>query len=167
MQINSIDGLIANAQQQGQTAAQRAVNQAQGFAQELEKAKAERDAAANKLAKGENKAGEAELIPEQIKYNKKLMEACKGFESMFIQMMYRQMRQTVPENSLFGESQGEKIFRDMLDTQLADNMADAGGLGLAKVIYQQLTTREQADKDMEARRQAALAEKGIHINIDG
>ena len=82
-------------------------------------------------------------------------------------MMYRQMRQTVPENSLFGESQGEKIFRDMLDTQLADNMADAGGLGLAKVIYQQLTTREQADKDMEARRQAALAEKGIHINIDG
>ena len=36
MQINSIDGLIANAQQQGQTAAQRAVNQAQGFAQELE-----------------------------------------------------------------------------------------------------------------------------------
>ena len=86
MQINSIDGLIANAQQQGQTAAQRAVNQAQGFAQELEKAKAERDAAANKLAKGENKAGEAELTPEQIKYNKKLMEACKGFECILAQL---------------------------------------------------------------------------------
>lgn len=100
-------------------------------------------------------------------YQKKLKDACKGFESMFIQMMWKEMRKTVPENSLFGESDGEKIFRDMLDTEMSDRMSEAGGLGLADVMYKQLTAQYQAHKDMEARAKASLAARGRQVDLTG
>lgn len=100
-------------------------------------------------------------------YQKKLKDACKGFESMFIQMMWKEMRKTVPENSLFGESDGEKIFRDMLDTEMSDRMSEAGGLGLADVMYKQLTAQYQAHKDMEARAKASLAARGRQVDLPG
>lgn len=100
-------------------------------------------------------------------YQKKLKDACKGFESMFIQMMWKEMRKTVPENSLFGEFDGEKIFRDMLDTEMSDRMSEAGGLGLADVMYKQLTAQYQAHKDMEARAKASLAARGRQVDLPG
>lgn len=104
---------------------------------------------------------------EDPAYQKKLKDACKGFESMFIQMMWKEMRKTVPENSLFGESDGEKIFRDMLDTEMSDRMSEAGGLGLADVMYKQLTAQYQAHKDMEARAKASLAARGRQVDLPG
>ena len=84
--------------------------------------------------------------------DKELKDACKGFEAMFLGMMYKQMRATVPENTLFGESNGQKIFRDMYDQKLMDNIADGGGIGLADMLYKQLSPQVNA--------QAAAAEKG-------
>lgn len=108
-------------------------------------------------AQDKNKVEKAEGFAEELSraqrntmddpaYQKRLKQACQGFESMFIQMMWKEMRDTVPENSLFGESQGEKIFRDMLDTEMADRMTQAGGVGLADLMYQQLTEQYQAQK---------------------
>jgi len=71
--------------------------------------------------------------------DKELKEACKGFEAMFLSMMYKQMRATVPENKLFGESNGQKIFMDMRDNELMKTVADSGGLGLADLMYRQLS----------------------------
>ena len=71
--------------------------------------------------------------------DKELKEACKGFEAMFLNMMYKEMRATVPENSLFGESNAQKIFRDMHDEKLMENVADGGGVGLADLLYRQLS----------------------------
>lgn len=70
--------------------------------------------------------------------DKELKEACKGFETMFLQMMYRQMRKTVPESPLFGKSNAMNIFEDMRDTELMKGVAEGGGLGLADLIYKQL-----------------------------
>ena len=72
------------------------------------------------------------------KRDKELKKACEGFEAMFLNMMYRQMRATVPENSLFGESQGEKIFRDMRDDEMMKQVAAGGGIGIADMMYKQL-----------------------------
>ncbi|MBP2633602.1 MAG: Flagellar protein FlgJ [Firmicutes bacterium] len=69
----------------------------------------------------------------------KLKETCKLFESMFLNYMYTQMRETVPDNSLYGTSNGEKIMQSMLDTELTKNMANAGGIGIADMIYKQLS----------------------------
>ena len=69
----------------------------------------------------------------------KLKETCKLFESMFLNYMYTQMRETVPDNTLYGSSNGEKIMQSMLDTELTKNMANAGGIGIANMIYKQLS----------------------------
>ncbi len=72
------------------------------------------------------------------KRDKELRKACEGFEAMFLSMMYRQMRATVPENELFGESNALKIFQDMRDDELMKNVAAGGGIGIADMMYKQL-----------------------------
>ncbi len=70
--------------------------------------------------------------------SKKLREACQGFEAMFLDIVYKSMRNTVPENTLFGESNGEKIWHSMLDTEMMQNVAKAGGVGIADMMYDNL-----------------------------
>lgn len=89
--------------------------------------------------------------PSATKLDKELKEACKGFEGMFLGMMYKQMRATVPENTLFGESNGQKIFRDMYDQQLMDNIAEGGGIGLADMLYKQLSPQVSAQAEAQAK----------------
>lgn len=72
------------------------------------------------------------------KRDKELKKACEGFEAMFLNMMYRQMRATVPEDPLFGESHALKIFQDMRDDELMKNVAAGGGIGIADMMYKQL-----------------------------
>ena len=72
------------------------------------------------------------------KRDKDLKKACEGFEAMFLNMMYRQMRATVPEDTLFGESNALKIFQDMRDDERMKNVAAGGGIGIADMMYKQL-----------------------------
>lgn len=81
------------------------------------------------------------ISPEDLEA-KKLREACEGFEAMFLSMMYKQMRATVPENDLFGKkSNAIEIFEDMRDTELMNVAAKSGGIGIADMMYQQLTIK--------------------------
>jgi len=86
------------------------------------------------------KAEEAAAQARKAKQDEKaLREACEGFESMFLQMMYKEMRNTVPENSLLGNSNAEKIWQSMLDTEMMDNVSKSGGVGLADLMMKQLS----------------------------
>ena len=67
----------------------------------------------------------------------KLREACEGFEAVFIQKMWEQMRATVPENGLM-HSKDEKLWQGMYDQELSKKMAGAGGIGLADMMMTQL-----------------------------
>lgn len=68
----------------------------------------------------------------------KLKEVCKEFEGFLLQMMYKQMKRTVPESELLPASSGREIFQDMLDEELIDN-ATQRGIGLSDVLYKQLS----------------------------
>ncbi|MBR2214783.1 MAG: rod-binding protein [Selenomonadaceae bacterium] len=92
------------------------------------------DALKEAQAKTESTATEKNTRATQVK----LQEACQGFETMFLQMMYRQMRSTVPENDLFGKSHALKIFEEMRDDELMKSMAAGGGIGLGNMLYNQL-----------------------------
>lgn len=85
------------------------------------------------------------------KQEKALKEACKGFEGMFLSMMYKEMRKTVPENTLFGKSNAEKIFEDMRDTEMMKNIADGGGVGIADMMYRQLSPQLLAQEHIAQR----------------
>ena len=73
-------------------------------------------------------------------------KVAKQFESIFIQMMLKGMRATVPKDSLFGSNQMDS-YQDMADQQTALAMAETGGVGLAEVIKRQLTLNaSESDK---------------------
>ncbi len=70
-----------------------------------------------------------------------LREAARHFESIFVQMMLKGMRQS---NDILADddnpmnSQQVKFYRDMHDQQLAVEMTSGDGLGLADMIVRQL-----------------------------
>lgn len=86
--------------------------------------------------RGLNESSSSRLTPEQKE--KRLREACEGFESIFIQKMWQQMRATLPQNGLL-HSRDEKMWQDMYDQELAKSMASVGGIGLADMMYEQLS----------------------------
>lgn len=86
--------------------------------------------------RGLNESASSRLTPEQKE--KRLREACEGFESIFIQKMWQQMRATLPQNGLL-HSRDEKMWQDMYDQELAKSMASVGGIGLADMMYEQLS----------------------------
>ena len=69
---------------------------------------------------------------------RRLKEACRGFESLFIRILLREMRAGVVESSIFGDRREERFLVEMLDDALADSLAQGGGLGLADIMYDQL-----------------------------
>ena len=69
---------------------------------------------------------------------KKLREACEGFESIFIQKMWQEMRNAVPKGGLF-QGREEKFWQDMYDQELSKSMTKSGGIGLADMMYEQLS----------------------------
>ena len=68
----------------------------------------------------------------------KLIKACDDFEALFVKYMMQQMRETIPKNGLFGQSQAEKIYTGMLDDEVAKSVSRGRGLGLAKAMYEQM-----------------------------
>lgn len=67
-----------------------------------------------------------------------LKAAAQQFEAVFLQMMLKSMRATVPQDGMF-ESDQTRFYQELLDSQLAQVMAAKGGTGLAAVIERQLS----------------------------
>ena len=75
----------------------------------------------------------------------KLKRVCQEMESVFLNMLLTTMRASVPKTGLTGEdSQGEEIMQSMLDQELSKNMSQAGGIGLADMMYRQLSMTNSA-----------------------
>ncbi|NLM73176.1 MAG: flagellar biosynthesis protein FlgJ [Clostridiaceae bacterium] len=71
---------------------------------------------------------------------KKLKEACDQFESIMLQMMYKQMKATVPEGGFIEKSSARSIFEDMLDETMMEQ-ASKRGMGLSDMLYKQLSAK--------------------------
>lgn len=68
----------------------------------------------------------------------KLKEACDAFETIMLQMMYKQMKATIPEGGFIEKSNARTIFEDMLDEKLMEN-ASKRGMGISDMMYKQLS----------------------------
>ncbi len=72
----------------------------------------------------------------------KIKELSEEFESFLLYYALKSMRKAVPKSDLF-HSNAEDIFTSMLDQEISKNSAKKeGGLGLAQIMQQQLTNRE-------------------------
>lgn len=82
------------------------------------------------------KSGEAKADAAK---DRALREAVQQFEAFFVSYLMKQMRKTVNENGgLFAPSQGEKLFRDMMDDETARAASTTDQMGLAELMYKQL-----------------------------
>jgi flagellar protein FlgJ len=83
--------------------------------------------------------GAAPLTADQQAALKRLHVAAQQLEGVFVQMLFKEMRNTAPKVSLTGKvSESEKTFNEMLDQARADKLAQSGSIGLAKIIESQL-----------------------------
>lgn len=75
---------------------------------------------------------QAKQSPDQA-----LKTVAKQFETVFLNMMLKSMREATPQDGMF-DSEQTKMFTGMLDQQMAQNMASRG-VGLAEVMVRQLS----------------------------
>ena len=71
---------------------------------------------------------------------KKLKKVCADFESIFTYQLLKTMRKTIPDTRNGFNSYGKETYTMMMDQKLAENISShANGLGLQKVLFEQLT----------------------------
>lgn len=62
-----------------------------------------------------------------------LLEACKSFETYFVEQVFKEMKKTVHSSDDDGEYM--QYFGDMLNEQYAKAVTDSGELGIAQILY--------------------------------
>ena len=72
------------------------------------------------------------------KDDKKLKKACKDFESIFVNILLKNMRKTVGNSSAVEKSHGRKIYESMLDEKIASKVSEGEGIGIADTLYDSL-----------------------------
>jgi len=68
----------------------------------------------------------------------KLKGLVQEFEAIFIQQMYKEMRNTIPDEGLIPRTNAEDTFVQMQDLEVAKATARQGGIGLAEMMMKQL-----------------------------
>ena len=77
--------------------------------------------------------------------DKKLKKACQEMEAVFLNMLLKSMRATVPKNESNGSGMQADTMQSMFDMEMTRNMAAAGGTGLADMMYRNLTRVDAAN----------------------
>lgn len=80
-----------------------------------------------------------------------LKDIARQFESMFVKMMLKTMRDANAEFEKGGlfDSHESKFYRQMFDDQLVLSMSQGKGIGLADTLYRQLSTQLDMGKEDE------------------
>ncbi|HLT58615.1 MAG TPA: rod-binding protein [Limnochordales bacterium] len=68
----------------------------------------------------------------------RLRWASEQLEALFLEMLWRGMRRTVMSTGML-DGPGVRLFEEMLDQERARMMAAAGTLGLAEMVYQEMS----------------------------
>jgi flagellar protein FlgJ len=88
---------------------------------------------------------QAKQSPDQA-----LKAAAQQFETVFLNMMLKSMREATPQEGAF-DSEQTKMFTGMLDQQLAQSMSASRGVGLADVMVKQLSRNQSPVPSAESR----------------
>ena len=63
----------------------------------------------------------------------------QDFEALFVQRMMKEMRKSVPKGGLMDQSLSMEWFEQMFDQAVAKEVTAGEGIGMAQIIYEQLT----------------------------
>ncbi len=76
----------------------------------------------------------------------KLRQFSKDFEALFIQHLLKEMRKSMPKGGLIEKSLSMEWFESMFDESVSKEISQGTGIGMAKVIYEQLTQTANVDR---------------------
>lgn len=71
--------------------------------------------------------------------DKRLMDTCIEMESIFVSKMLKEMRKTVHKNDMINGGFAEEVFEDMLYDQYSLSLSKSSNLGLASMLYKELS----------------------------
>ena len=71
-----------------------------------------------------------------------IKKAAQDFEAVLLNMVIKAMWKTIPESGLFEKDNSTQIYEGLMHSSLSEEMARNRGMGIAKVLYKQLS-REQ------------------------
>lgn len=93
-------------------------------------------------AGGDNLVQRMTQLGRSAQSNDKLAEVCNEFEAIFLDQLFKGMRKTAKlgtEKSLLHGGMGEDIFKDLLYTEYSKMSAQSNSIGIAKMVYDQIT----------------------------
>jgi Rod binding domain-containing protein len=99
------------------------------------------DIKSNKPSRALDSNRDPNLDPRVAAADKQLRDVASLYEKQFLREMVKQMRSSVTESEWMPSSFAEKYYREQLDHQYVESWGDGGGIGLGKMIYDQLLER--------------------------
>ena len=72
--------------------------------------------------------------------SKAIEEVASQFEALFIQQMVKSMRDAVPKSDLM-HSDHLETYQSMADQQMAVSLSQQGGIGIARMLVEQMQTK--------------------------
>lgn len=79
-----------------------------------------------------------------------LKKATMEFETYFINMLFKEMRSSSEGGGLIEKSQARSMFEGMLDEEMSKKMSEAGGIGLADMLFKNLQKTYEAEPETPA-----------------
>lgn len=87
-----------------------------------------------------------------------LKAVCNEFEGIFVNMMYKQMRATVPKSEFLHSDSATEIYESMLDDELT-KAASKKGIGLGDMMYKQMSKQYSKQEEFSIASGGVVDEK--------
>ena len=73
--------------------------------------------------------------------DEELLDACKQFEQYFIRQVMKEMKNTIPKDTLLKDNEYMNMFEDQMLDSMAETISGSAKLGLAEQMYDNLRLR--------------------------
>ncbi len=70
----------------------------------------------------------------------RLRAVAKQLEGVFVQQLFKAMRETIPRDGLANGGAGEEIFTALMDERMASHVPNQWDRGIGESLYRQLRT---------------------------
>ncbi len=80
---------------------------------------------------------------------KKLYESCQQLESVFLNKVFEAMRASIPHSELINRGFAEETYESMLFEEYSKGISKTNSLGIADILYRQLTLNMSSPSNKE------------------
>ncbi|NIA29234.1 MAG: transglycosylase SLT domain-containing protein [Actinobacteria bacterium] len=93
--------------------------------------------------------------PKQVD-RERLRKICSNFEAIFVGKLLKSMRQSSGNDSLFGDGLGAQTYQSMFDSKLSEKIAQDGGFGVGRLLFNELSSRLHFSEDKKEMQPVSL-----------